>query len=42
MILQGLNSEHFLNELKQATDNNANGFDVLTWANKLSIFLNAL
>ena len=42
MTLQALSSAQYLDQLKQATINNATSFDVLTWANKLSSYLNAL
>lgn len=42
MALQALTSAEYLNVLKQATDNNAAGFNMQVWANKLYMYLNAL
>ena len=42
MAMQALNDEQYLKELKQTTENNATSFNTDTWANKLSLFLNAL
>ena len=42
MALQALSSTAYLNELKQATENNVIGFNADAWASKLSLFLNAL
>ncbi len=42
MTMQTLNADQNLNELKQTTENNATGFNIDYWSNKLSLFLNAL
>jgi glycosyltransferase involved in cell wall biosynthesis len=40
--MQALSSTPYLNELKQTSEDNATGFKTDIWANKLSLFLNAL